>query len=67
MSRGINNCIFIGNLGHDPDVADAGSVRVANFSIAVNEQWKDRDGEKQERVEWIRCVAFAGLAEVAEK
>lgn len=67
MARGINKCIFVGNLGHDPDIADANGTKVANFNIAVNEQWKDREGEKQERVEWVRCVAFAGLADVAEQ
>lgn len=67
MTRGINKCIFIGNLGFDPEVTDTGSVKVANFNIACNEEWKDREsGEKKERVEWVRCVAFAGLAEVAE-
>ena len=66
--RGINKVIVIGNLGQDPDVkyTKAGKA-VANLSVAVNEQWKDRDGVKQERVEWIKCVIWGAMADIAKQ
>lgn len=68
MPKGHNQCQFIGNLGSDPEVRyTQGGTAVCNFSIAVNEQWRDRDGNKQERVEWVRIVIWGKLAEVAEK
>ena len=63
---GVNKCIFIGNLGRDPEVkytADGSSI--ANISIGVSETWKDKSGEKQERTEWVRVVFFGKLAEIA--
>lgn len=65
MSRGFNQCTFIGNLGDDPEMrySQAG-VPWVTFSIAVNEQWTAKNGEKQERVEWVRCKAFDKLAEI---
>lgn len=66
MSKDLNLCQFIGRLGKDPEMryTPAGAA-VANFSIASSEQWKDKQsGEKQERTEWVRIVAFNRLAEV---
>lgn len=65
----INKCCFIGNLGKDPESKYLPSgVAVVNFSIACNEQWKDKDtGEKKEHVEWIRCVCYGKLAEIITK
>lgn len=61
----VNKVILIGNVGKDPDVKfTPGGQAVANFTIACNEQWKDKAGEKQERVEWIRIVAWGKLAEL---
>lgn len=66
MANDLNQCNFIGRLGKDPDVRYMPSGgAVANFSIAVGSQWKDKQsGEKQERTEWVRCSAFGRLAEV---
>ena len=63
---GINKVILIGNLGADPEVRYTPSgVAVANFSIATSEEWKDKDtGEKQERTEWHRIVAWRRLGEI---
>ncbi len=64
---GINKVILIGNLGTDPEVrALESGVKVANFNIATNETYKDKNGEKQERTEWHRIVLWRGLAEIAE-
>jgi single-strand DNA-binding protein len=63
----LNQCQFIGNLGADPDCRSTQSGdKVANLSIAVSEKWKDRDGNKQERTEWIRASVFGPLASVCE-
>jgi single-strand DNA-binding protein len=66
MARGVNKCIFIGNLGADPETRYTPSgVAVTNIRIAVSETWKDRQsGEQQERTEWVRVVAFNRLAEI---
>jgi len=63
---GINKAILIGRLGSDPEVRYTPSgVAVANFSIATSEEWKDKDsGEKQERTEWHRIVAWRRLGEI---
>lgn len=61
----VNKMILIGNVGKDPDVKfTPGGQAVANFTIACNESWKDKSGEKQERVEWVRIVAWGKLAEL---
>lgn len=64
----LNQCNFIGNLGKDPDAQymPNGGV-VVNFSIACSESWKDKEGNKQEKTEWINAVAFGKLGEVCEK
>lgn len=65
--RGLNKVMVIGNLGRDPEVRYTQSgTCVANLSVAVNEQWKDKDGQRQEKTEWIRCVLWAKVAEVAK-
>ncbi|GIW55353.1 MAG: single-stranded DNA-binding protein [Nitrospiraceae bacterium] len=62
----VNKVILIGNLGRDPEVRylPDGSP-VASFSLATNETWRDKSGEKQERTEWHRCQAWGRLAEIA--
>jgi len=65
----LNHCSFIGNLGKDPEVrAMQNGKKVASFSIACSETWKDKaTGEKKERTEWIPCTAFDPLAGVIER
>lgn len=61
----VNKCIFIGNVTKDPEIRYAPSGDgIANFSIAVNESWKDKNGQKQERVEFVNVVAYRKLAEI---
>lgn len=68
MAKSLNMCVFIGNLGADPEVRSLpNGDPVANFSIACTESWKDKSGQKQERTEWIRCNAWRGLADIAGK
>lgn len=65
---GINKCIFVGNVTKEVDVFtfDSGDKKTS-FSIAVNESYKNKDGERVDLVEFINIVAFRGLAEVCEK
>lgn len=65
--KGINKVIAVGTLGSDPTTKYLPSGgAVTNFSIAVNESWKDKStGQKQERTEWLRIVTFSKLAEIA--
>jgi single-strand DNA-binding protein len=61
----INKAILIGRLGKDPEVrSTAGGQTVCRFSIATDEKFTDRNGEKQERTEWHNIVAWGKLAEI---
>ena len=62
----INKVILIGRLGRDPEIRyTPNGDAVANFSIATSENWKDKNtGEKKEKTEWHRLVAFRRLAEI---
>jgi single-strand DNA-binding protein len=72
MSRSLNRVTLIGNVGADPEIRAAGSGRVAQFSVATTRQWTSPAGEKQEKTEWHRIVAWdnargAKLADIVEK
>jgi single-strand DNA-binding protein len=61
----VNKCIFIGNLTRDVKTRFTKSGdAVTSFSIACNETWKGKDGQKQERVEYINVVTFGKLATI---
>ena len=63
----VNRVILIGNLGRDPELRRLESgAAVAKFSIATNENYKDRSGEWQQQTEWHEIVAWRQLAERAE-
>jgi single-strand DNA-binding protein len=66
---GINKVIIVGRLGRDPEVRyTPDGTAVANFSIATSDEWKDKQsGEKKERTEWHRIVAWRGLGETCGK
>lgn len=63
----LNKVILIGNLGRDPEVRMAGESKVANFSIAVTEKFKGRDGNMSERTEWVNIVFWGRQAEICEQ
>jgi len=64
----VNKVILIGNLGRDPEVRHLeGGVAVATFSLATNENYRDKNGEWQTTTEWHDIVLWRGLAERAEK
>ena len=56
---GVNKVILVGNLGADPEARSlSNGGEVVNMRVATSEQWKDRDGNRQERTEWHRVVIF---------
>ncbi len=64
MAGSVNKVILIGNLGRDPEVRYTPSGQaVANFTVATNEAWTDKAGQKQERTEWHRVVVWGKAAE----
>ena len=65
MAKGFNKVILMGNLTRDPEVRTTPNGQsVANFSLAVNRSWKGADGNQQESVSYIDCVAWARTGEV---
>lgn len=75
MSRSLNKVMLIGNLGKDPEIKSVGSGgRVAEFSLATTRSWSGPGGDRQEKTEWHRCVAWnargpgaGGLADIIER
>ena len=64
----LNKCCFIGRLTKEVETRTIpNGSKVSNFDIAVNESYKDKSGQKVESTEYIKCVVWRGLAEVAEK
>ena len=64
-SKGVNKAVILGNVGNDPELRFMSNGKaVANFTVATSEQWKDQQGQKQERTEWHRMVAYDKLAEI---
>lgn len=62
----LNKCLFIGNLTADPEIRTMpNGEQVANFSIALNEKYKAKDGNIVENVEYVRIVLYRRLAEIA--
>jgi single-strand DNA-binding protein len=65
---GVNKVILIGNLGSDPTVRyTPQGTAVANFNIATSERFTNKSGEKEERTEWHRIVAWGKLAEICQQ
>ncbi len=61
----INKVILVGRLGKDPEIRSTPSgTSVARFSMATDEKFTDRNGEKQERTEWHNITAWGKLAEI---
>lgn len=74
MSRSLNRVTLIGNLGNDPEIrTTTGGNKVAQFSLATSRQWNSASGEKQEKTEWHKCIAWnqaqrgTGLADIVER
>ena len=64
----VNKVILVGRLGRDPETRYLPSGdAVCNFSIATDEQWKDKQGQKQTRTEWHNITLFGKLGEIASQ
>jgi single-strand DNA-binding protein len=64
----VNKAILVGRLGRDPETRfTPGGQAVANFSLATDETFKDRNGERQKRTEWHRIVLWGKLAEITQQ
>lgn len=72
----LNKVMLIGNVGKDPEVRylengnsapGAGNAKVATFTLATTERYRDRSGELRENTEWHNIVAWRNSADVAEK
>ncbi len=64
----VNKVILVGRLGRDPETRfTPGGQAVANVSLATDETFKDRNGERQKRTEWHRLVIWGKQAEIAQK
>ena len=62
---GVNKAILIGNLGRDPELRyTQNGQAVTNFSLATSESWTDKSGERTEKTEWHRIVAWGKTAEL---
>jgi len=64
----VNKVILVGRLGRDPETRYTGSGQaVANFSLATDETYKDKSGERQKRTEWHKIVVWGKQAEIAQQ
>ncbi len=64
----VNKVILVGRLGRDPETRyTGGGQAVANFSLATDESYKDRNGERQKRTEWHKIVVWGKQAEIAQQ
>lgn len=65
MAKGFNKVILMGNLTRDPETRTTPSGQsVTNFSLAVNRTWKGQDGQQNEDVSYIDCVAWGKPGEI---
>ena len=64
----VNKVILVGRLGRDPETRYTGAGQaVCNFSLATDESFKDRSGERQKRTEWHKIVVWGKQAEIAQQ
>ncbi|MBR5661570.1 MAG: single-stranded DNA-binding protein [Bacteroidales bacterium] len=70
----LNKVMLIGNVGRDPEIRyldgnnpNQGATKVAQFTLATTERYRDRNGELRENTEWHNIVAWRNSADVAEK
>lgn len=67
----LNKAMLIGNVGRDPEVryldGKDGNAKVATFTLATTERYRDRNGEIRENTEWHNIVAWRSTADVVER
>ena len=65
---GVNKVILVGHLGRDPEVRTIeNGAKVARFTLATTESYKDKNGERKDNTEWHNIVCWRGLADIAER
>ena len=62
-----NRVQLIGHVGQEPEIKNLESGRVANFTIATNENYTNAKGEKVEQTEWLRVSAWGKTVDIIEK
>ena len=68
MAGSLNKVILIGNLGADPEIKEmADGTKMAKFSIATTETYKNKQGERVSNTDWHNIVLWRGIAQVAEQ
>ena len=63
----INKVILLGRVGRNPEIKDVNGAKVAQFSLATSEKYKDRNGVTQEKTEWHNIVTWRNTADICEK
>jgi len=67
-SIGVNKVILLGNARQDAEMRSPSAGKpVSNFSLAINQSFRDKKERNVQRVEWVRCVAWGKLAEIAKR
>ncbi len=65
---GVNRVTLVGNLGKDPDIKELdGNIKVAKFTLATSENYKDKQGQTHTSTDWHNVVVWRSLADLAEK
>ena len=68
MAKGFNKVVILGNLTRDPELRTTPNGQsVASFSLAINRQWRNSEGETQEAVDFVDCTAWGKVAEIIEQ
>ena len=68
MKYGVNRVTLVGNVGEVPRVSERdGEAFVANFPLATNEVWRDKEGEEVRRTEWHRIVVWNRAADIVKQ
>ena len=64
----VNRATLLGHAGRDPEIREIrGGERIATFSLATTQRWKDRSGEPAEATEWHRIVVFGTAVDAVER
>jgi single-strand DNA-binding protein len=67
-SPGLNRVMLLGRLGMNPEMKEvSGNMIIARFSMAIESNWKDSDGHKRKKVEWVNLVAWGKTAKIVGK
>ncbi|MES2628030.1 MAG: single-stranded DNA-binding protein [Bacteroidota bacterium] len=65
--NGVNKVTLIGNLGKDPEIRNYENGKLAKFSLATNERYTSKSGDKITKTEWHTIAVWGSLSEIAQK